>query len=218
MEVQSHGNVFEDILIRKFCGTSKKEYESLIENAYTSPMDIHAGVLSDKNFSIKTSKGNGVGLGDMVTFFGEVKSKEFRMVVGVWDQVNPENKSFHTVYEFQITPEHHKTLFGNLSRASVVEFRDWIKSIPEGPEGAIKNRTIWKEKRDLLEDKYKPIVKFAAKIDSKKQRRLQCSISIDDLISAGIKHRTYRKKYRGIQLPISVKGGARKFEKSKSSK
>ena len=60
-EVQQHGNTFEDIIIKRFTGKSKKEYDALKGNGgYTSSMDIIEGLLSDKNRSIKTAKGNKV--------------------------------------------------------------------------------------------------------------------------------------------------------------
>ena len=39
-EVQAHGNTFEDIIIRKLTGKSKKEYDALKgKGGYTSAMD-----------------------------------------------------------------------------------------------------------------------------------------------------------------------------------
>ena len=47
MEVQAHGNYFEDIKIRELTGFSKDEYDSMKDNGYTSSMDIVKGLHSD---------------------------------------------------------------------------------------------------------------------------------------------------------------------------
>ena len=47
MEVQAHGNYFEDIKIRELTGFSKDEYDSMKDNGYTSSMDIVKGLYSD---------------------------------------------------------------------------------------------------------------------------------------------------------------------------
>ena len=56
MEVQQHGVIFEDIIVRAITGLSKEEYQSKLPNAYTASMDIEKGIQSDTNNSIKTSK------------------------------------------------------------------------------------------------------------------------------------------------------------------
>ena len=43
MEVQAHGNKYEDIKIRELTGLSKKEYDKLKKNGYTSVFDISKG-------------------------------------------------------------------------------------------------------------------------------------------------------------------------------
>ena len=213
MEVQAHGNLFEDHIIRKIAGVSKLEYEKLIPNAYTSPMDIHAGVKSDKSYSIKASKGKGIGLGDMLSFYKELHSGEFIMVVGLWEQLTASEKSFHTVYEFKINRDYAKILFGGVTESDIVEFRNWISNIPKGKDAQQLNSSIWKTKRDQLEKQNLPVIKFCPKIDSNKQRRLQAGTHIDDLINAGIPFTKYTKEYVGIPLPLKIAGSKRKFNK-----
>ena len=40
-----------------------------------------------------------------------------------------------------------------------------------------------------------------AKIDGKKQRRVQCGFNIKKMIKAGIPYKVYTKKYKNIDLP-----------------
>ena len=44
MEVQAHGNKFEDIVTRERTGLSKKEYDGLKKNGYTSSFDLSKGL------------------------------------------------------------------------------------------------------------------------------------------------------------------------------
>ena len=211
MEVQNHGNKFEDLVIQKVAKVSKKEYEKLIPNAYTSPMDIHEGVRSNFNGSVKTTGGDGIGLGDIVSFYDHATTTPFKMIVGQWEQSTKTDKTFHTVYEFDITPEIGKMLFGDISRRQLITFRNYVKSIPAGKKGQEDNKKLWKEKRDRLVSKTNPVVRIDAKIDSKTQRRVQSSVNISALLEMGVPCKTFRKKYRGIQLPHSIKSGARTF-------
>ena len=51
MEVQAHGNKYEDIKTRELTGLSKKEYDKLKKNGYTSAFDISKGLHSDVDIS-----------------------------------------------------------------------------------------------------------------------------------------------------------------------
>ena len=45
MEVQAHGNYYEDLKTKQITGLSKDEYDALKENGYTSGMDIMKGLM-----------------------------------------------------------------------------------------------------------------------------------------------------------------------------
>ena len=66
MEVQAHGNYYEDLKTRQITGLSKAEYDALKDNGYTSGMDIMKGLLSANDYSIKTTNGNRVDCGDIL--------------------------------------------------------------------------------------------------------------------------------------------------------
>ena len=74
MEVQAHGNIFEDIKTRELTGLGKKEYDKLKKNGYTSAMDIVKGLHSNVDISIKTAQGNSVNCGDILS---RRKEKEY---------------------------------------------------------------------------------------------------------------------------------------------
>jgi hypothetical protein len=214
MEVQSHGVLFEDSVIRAITGLSKDEYQTKLENAYTASMDVVKGIESDADYSVKVSKdGKSIGCGDILRFVRHCRDGEFTMVVGAWCQVTPEIKRYNCIYEFDIKPDHYAKLWAGITEQSLEPFVEYVKSIPHGPEGQLAHQKLWKQKRkDIYNLHGQGICKIDAKVDSKKQRRVQCSVKIRDLIATKeITHRKYETEYKGIKLPYEQDSGPRQF-------
>lgn len=213
MEVQQHGVIFEDIIVRAITGLSKEDYQSKLTNAYTASMDIEKGIESDTNHSIKTSKeGKSVGCGDILRFVDHCKKTEFIMIVGAWQQVTPEVKKYDCIYEFYINPTHYDILWKKITKEVLEPFVNYVKAIESGKAAQLANRKIWKEHRQNIYDTYgRGLCAIDAKIDSKTQRRVQCSFKIDELIKSGITYRKYETEYKGIALPYEQNSTARQF-------
>ena len=201
MEVQAHGNYFEDIKIRELTGFSKDEYDSMKDNGYTSSMDIVKGLHSDRDVSVKTAKGRKVDCGDILRRRSET---EYDIIIGVWDQVG-DKKIFHTEYTFHIKPEHETLLWGKMSYEKLREFNDYIKSIPEG-RTAQQNTKVERQLLKTITEDANAQMKIHPKVDSKKQRRVQCSFNIDKLIEAGV-------EYEARPIRIVVESKTRTFNK-----
>ena len=197
MEVQSHGVVFEDSVIKAITGLSKAEYQTRLSYAYFASMDVVKGVESDVNYSIKVSKGRDIGCANILRFMDHCRDTEFTMVVGVWQQISPTVKRYTCIYEFDITPAHYN-----------------VKSVPYGPEGQQAHKKLWKQRRrEIYEAHGQGLCQIDAKIDSKRQRRVQGRFRIKDLLAADtITHRRYETQYRGIQLPYEQASGPRQFD------
>ena len=195
MEVQAHGNYFEDLKNRELTGFSKDEYDSMKDNGYTSSMDIVKGLHSDKDVSIKTAKGRKVDCGDILRRRSET---EYDIIIGVWDQVG-DSKIFHTEYTFHIKPEHETLLWGRMSYEKLREFNEYIKSIPEG-RTAQKETKVERQVLKTITEDVDAQMKIHPKVDSKKQRRVQCSFNIDKLIKVGVEYEA-----RPIRLTIDSK-------------
>lgn len=214
MEVQGHGVLFEDSVVRAITGLSKTEYQTLLPNAYTASMDVVKGVQSSADYSIKVSKdGKSIGCGDILRFIRHCRDGEFTMVVGVWTQITPEVKRYDCIYEFDIQPGHYKKLWSGITESAMEPFVEYVKSIPHGSEAQLAHQKLWKQKRqDIYNQHGRGIFKIDAKIDSKKQRRVQCSVKIRDLIATKeITHRKYETEYKGIKLPYEQASGPRQF-------
>ena len=185
MEVQAHGNYYEDLKTKQITGLSKEEYDALKENGYTSGMDIMKGLLSISDYSIKTTNGNKIDCGDVLRRRQET---DYILVVGVYSQVG-DNKVFHTEYTFYIKPEHEQKLWGRMNYNQLAEYVDYIKNIPAGKEAQQETKIERTVLKNCIEDK-NALVKIHPKVDSKKQRRVQCSVKIKELIKADIPYTT----------------------------
>ena len=190
MEVQAHGNYYEDLKTRQITGLGKAEYDALKENGYTSGMDIMKGLMSPYDYSIKTSKGNTVDCGDILRRRQET---DYNLVVGCYSQVG-DNKVFYSEYTFYIRPEHEQKLWGRMNYNQLAEYVDYIKNIPAGKEAQQETKTERTVLKNCISDKNALMV-IHPKVDSKKQRRVQCSVKINELIKAGIEYqvRTIRE-------------------------
>ena len=185
MEVQAHGNYYEDLKTKQITGLSKEEYDALKENGYTSGMDIMKGLMSAYDYSIKTSKGNTVDCGDILRRRQET---DYNLVVGCYSQVG-ENKVFHTEYTFYIKPEHEQKLWGRMNYNLLAEYVNYIKNIPAGKKAQQETKAERTLLKNCVSDK-NALVKIHPKVDSKKQRRVQCSVKIKELIKADIPYTT----------------------------
>ena len=199
MEVQAHGNYYEDLKTKQITGLSKDEYDALKENGYTSGMDIMKGLMSAYDYSIKTSKGNKVDCGDILRRRQET---DYNLVVGCYSQVG-DNKVFYSEYTFYIRPEHERTLWGRMNYNQLAEYVNYIKNIPAGKEAQQETKTERTVLKNCIEDK-NALMKIHPKVDSKKQRRVQCSLKMSDLIKARI-------PYKQTVIRETVHSPSRKF-------
>lgn len=211
-EVQYHGIEFEDIIIKSITGFSKIDYDRFKVGGHTSSMDIIKDLHSDKNYSIKSSSGP-LYLSDVNRFMNHCKNDDFTIILGIWSQLN-DIKRYNMIYEIDITPNLWNFLWGNIIQEDIMQFIRYVKEIPAGKQGQLDHRNLWKELRTSIYSKGKGLVNIDAKIDSKTQRRVQCSIRFNELISnSDVKYREYTDKYRGIELPYDQKSNQRSKSK-----
>lgn len=200
-EVQAHGNAFEDLKIQELTGLTKSEYDKLKPNGYTSSFDLVEGIIVPYNGSIKTTGKKTVECADILKRMLET---EYRLIVGCYTQQGS-NKLFHTEYEFFITPDDYSKLWGTMSYENVKSFVDFVKNIPHGKEG---QKNTLKE-RKLIQEQVQcknSLMKINPKVDSKNQRRVQCSFKLDQMLSSGV-------KYVKRDINITIESNTRKFNK-----
>ncbi len=197
---QAHGNHFEDYIKVGFFGASNKC------RLPTAKFDIEAQY--DKSLSlptsIKTTGSDQVGLSDATRFFSI--DIAYRLLVLKYKQ-NNDMKSPDQLYEFLIDKEYHALLCGDIPLSLIQEIHSHLKGFEAGTEGASLARAWWRDKRADIYDKYRTNVSLNAKIDSKKQRRLQASISLCSLKRILAPYNTFLNSqntgilYRGFLIP-----------------
>lgn len=183
MEVQAHGNSYESDVIKERTGYTKDEYDALKGGGYTDEFDLVDGIVVDYNGSVKSTGSNSICCGDIQK---KMEHKEYNLIVGQYVQVGV-IKTFHTEYEFYITPSDYDVLWGKMKREHIDTFVSYIKSINKSKEAQQETKLARKVFKEEIEDKGALYV-INPKVDSKKQRRVQCSLKISELIAAGIKY------------------------------
>lgn len=213
-ESQNHGVLFEDEVIKKITGFKKEEYEKFLDKAYTASMDIHKGIHSEENFSIKVKGLKGrINCGDIENFYNHCLHNEFFMVLGLWKQVQ-NIKRYDQIYEIKFEPKNFHKIWGTIPLQDILDFKKYVTSIPKGPAGQSANRTLWRQKRNaILANSSGHIITIDAKIDSGSQRRVQCTLKLDQLTQLGFPYTVYTTSYRGIPLPYEQESPPRARKK-----
>ena len=226
-ESQNHGFKFEDIIIEALTGLKnqkalrdyrKKQGKSL---SYTEEHDIPAGVYPKgkilKDIQIKTAKKNskgewGMGLGDYLRNARAMENRHNKIIiVGAFDQKGKQ-KIIDEIYDINWD---HKVLAKHGFRVPLnlmEKFVKWVKSIPEGREAQIEHKPLWKEEREKLLKGNEQACGIDAKIDGHNQRRVQSSISSQN-VKKYFKYKIHTKNFKGISLPITINSGLRKRNK-----
>ena len=204
-EVQNHGVVFEQWIRDTF-------FESYKPESYTQKWDIPAK--ANKKFggiavNPKATKYKGaVDMGDALRQFDI--DEPFWLVIGYWQQEG-ENKRFVNVVAQRIEPADWRKLWGDLDRADLERLDAVIKATPDYKEARVLAQAIKRE------PKFKTsIITLNPKIDSKSQRRLQCSLSWSKVFKylAPDANSSAQEKplLWGVPVDIEVASAPRSFE------
>jgi len=202
---QNHGKEFENIVKLAF-GLDNED-----NIAYTAEWDIPS--IFDKDnipTSIKTSKNLTICMADARSFLSI--NDEFRLVIGIYTQQGTK-KQFVKIIEYSIIDETFSIIKGNLTYGDVVNFHNAIQL--DNISDYIEARKLAKKIKISLANRI-TLIRLNPKIDHLKQRRLQCSLRLNDLDSIkDIKKSLYIKEYRGIIIPFDIESSKREFLKRK---
>jgi hypothetical protein len=213
---QKHGKNFEDLI--KGCGLFPGASDQ--SRSATAGMDIEARF--DRQFrlptSIKATGGGIITLSDARKFWAI--DFHFRMIVGTYQQMGAQ-KHFGAVHEFLLTPTDLVALRGDVTLSEIealhvgiglaafpveqyAQARDWIKQQ--------KRAMIARTTRIILNPKISSD-KISAK-NADKQRRMQCSVRLADLIAVtqdDNRHIVHTENIGDLVLPIALVSAKRKF-------
>lgn len=132
----------------------------------------------DKNetLSIKTAGVKGsICCGDAIRFSSYGSDQTHTMILVRYEQLATTRKIVEII-ELNMTEDFMKILFGTASLVQIKAIDDYLKAIPSGRCSEEQNKTYKKMAKDLkvLSGGW---ITYNPKVDSKSQRRLQCSIS-----------------------------------------
>lgn len=176
---QGHGLFWDNEIREKVfklpsCKNDTRKFDiEAIENIFNSV----------ENISIKTSGNNNIDCGDILRFYDENNFNNFYTIILVRYKQIDEYKEIKQILELNYTLELRNYLFGDVPMLELEQYIELIKSIPFG-EVSPEIKKKYKEIKKKIQEKYKMNINISPKVDSKKQRRVQCSIKkLDELLT-----------------------------------
>lgn len=209
-EVQRHGLVFEEWVRDTF-------FAGYRPPGYTQPWDIPASANRDHGgvpVNPKAVKwGTPLDLGDALRQFKI--DEPFLLVVGYWQQAGDEKQFVHILAP-RIEPPLWRRLWHPITRADL-----------ERLDAVIKDRSLTPEQARAAAQKIKnappftqAVIQVNPKIDSRTQRRLQCSLRFDEVFKElapdAVKAPQTPAALWGIEFPQPIASKAREFSRDKN--
>jgi len=172
LERQHHGVAFEKWVRDTF-------FDGYQPVGYTQKWDIPAAA-NPRHGKIpvnpKAAKsGAPVDLGDALRQFDI--NEPFLLIIGYWVQ-DPEGKRLVNILPVRITPRIWRKLWGSITRADLERLDAVIKDRSLTPAEARRRAQEMKSQPPFSE----AVMVLNPKIDSKTQRRLQCSLRFEDVL------------------------------------
>jgi len=169
---QSHGLVWDSEIREKVfglpqCINDTKKYDiDCSDNKYCP----------DENVSIKTTCSTNIDCGDIIRFYNNdfTENKYTNIIIIVYEQ-HANTKQIKEIIEFKYSAEIRKFLFGTITKEEIEEYNKYIKSIPKGPVSK-EIKTTYIQMKQELQTRHNMLINISPKVDSKSQRRVQCSI------------------------------------------
>lgn len=204
---QGHG-LFWDSEIRERvfelppCKNDTKKYDiSCSENKFNDC----------ENISIKTSANDGIDCGDILRFFNGNFTNKYTIILIRYKQVG-NKKQIKEIIELDYNLELRNYLFGSITETILTNYVELIKSIPHGVVSEeVKNN--YKTMKTQLQKEHNMRINISPKVDSKTQRRVQCSIpkihKLIELFPSIVISRTTAPIVRGVELTSEIHSSPR---------
>jgi hypothetical protein len=214
-ESQAHGFIFQDALFIDIYGATKDELRAI---SYTAKLDL-PGELNrlDPGIPVSckvTGNANKVDMGDCLRIYDGVSSgAPYHLLVAAYTQDDATNtKTITSIVEVDLTSA-TEALFGTLTRDEIAALDAVIKAVPHGRAPTASERDGVYYFRDELHAKTGAL-QLAPKMDSKAQRRLQCSFGHFQRFIAANPHRVVAQgtpaAFRDHALSVSVIASGRR--------
>ncbi len=183
-EVQAHGFTWEKEILSKRYGA---DTETLSKISYTSKYDLPAAYNPADptlNVSVKaTGSPSKVDMGDALRIYDAVSSGERIHMWVVNYKQEGESKKVRDLKCVDLTGA-KEALFGGLTRDEVAAVDSRVKAVPKGAAPDLATKTAYKDSAKTANSKSGALI-LNPKVDSKTQRRLQCSFNhFDEFVAA----------------------------------
>jgi len=206
---QSHGLIWDsEIRVKVFglpeCINDTRKYDIECQENPFQP---------NENVSIKTSCSDTIDCGDILRFFNNQFTDGIytNIIIIRYKQVE-DTKQIKEIVEFKYDEHVRNFLFGTVSIVDLEQYCGFIKAIPKGTVSQECKMAYKKMKKQLQMD-HKMIINISPKVDSKNQRRVQCSIpKMDRLFEQfpqNIISRTKEPVIKGVQITEQIKSPSR---------
>jgi hypothetical protein len=202
-ESQAHGFIWEKSVLEGVYGIFNTQQQG---GSYTRKHDVPANenMIDHVNVSIKTAGGKSVDMGDARRVFDATMNEPISLLVLQYKQEGAE-KVLKNVLEIDLTSSREE-LFGQVTLAEISELHDFLRGIPPGT-ASLGIREEYKQRAGKLNSK-SGALQFRPKVDSKNQRRLQCSFPDIGAFCvrwpARIKSQNPTGIFKGVQLPLRI--------------
>lgn len=176
---------------------------------------------SNECISIKTTMSYSVGCSDIIRIYDyidEINSgREITMIIIQQEQCK-NTKKIKNIIEIPFTKEFHNYLFRPdlLHRDDLVWYVSYIRDIEPGKEARQREELCYKSWKEEMQEKCELGITINPKVDSKTQRRVQCSFSLkNENIQKFIKKDSllnFNKPNicRNIEIPLFIDSKKRK--------
>lgn len=173
-----------------------------------------------ENISIKTSGNTNIDCGDILRFFDRDDDLDITIILIRYNQ-QKDQKMIREIIEINYSNELKNILFGTITRDILENYVQMVKKIPSG-KVSDEDKRIYKKEKKELQQKYNMKINISPKIDSKNQRRVQCSITkLDELFEdypQFILSRTTSNCIRGKLITSVIDSGKRKRNEKEKCK
>jgi hypothetical protein len=197
---QNHGFLWEDEI-------KAKVFQFSAPVGYTAVHDIgkeHNRFNSRENISIKVTGSATVCMGDALRVFTYSPDEVHTGIVLRYSQAG-DTKTVSGVYELDL--DNRVLLWGGVTLEDVRALDSLVRSMPTGRRDTAIDQQISQLKKEL--NSKSGVVRFNPKIDSKSQRRLQCSITNFAAIPTLIRASSVESVVRGVLITASILSGRR---------
>lgn len=152
--------------------------------------------------SIKTTGSDNVAPADARRFWNSFSHAPYRLMIGEYRQ-HKGVKVFETIHEFILRPKYRAPLLGTVSPMAVSNFHNGLKRYPAGQH---QEARAWAREYKARLEPLMGIVGLNYKIDSRNQRRLQCSVSLTSLrtVIDVDDYSGYAENFGSMVLPHSI--------------